>query len=68
MSALSDLLYRTNTSILVACQDLDIEYNPEDLEDLEQCTHCNIWYHSYELIPDLDDNNICKFCGSYYGL
>ena len=68
MSSLSDLLYRTNTSIVAGCEELGLEFEAEDLEDLEQCTHCNIWYHGYELIPDLDDNNICKFCSTYYGM
>jgi len=68
MSSLSDLLYRTNTSIVTGCEELGVEFEAEDLEDLEQCTHCNIWYHGYELIPDLDDNNICKFCSTYYGM
>ena len=58
---MSSLLYRTNISIVAGCEELG-------LEDLEQCTHCNIWYHGYELIPDLDDNNICKFCSTYYGM
>lgn len=60
-------LYRTNTNPHVACKILGIEFDPEDLEDLEQCSHCSIWWYSYELIPDQDDNNICKFCESRYG-
>jgi len=60
-------LYRTNTSIPDACKTLGIEFNPEDLEDLEQCSSCNIWWYSYELLPDLDDNSICKFCEVRYG-
>ena len=68
MSNLVDILYRTNTSILHACEELGLEFQLEDLEDLEQCTHCNIWWHSYELLPDLDDNNICRFCSTHYGM
>lgn len=64
---LADRLYRTNTSIKDACEELDIEFRQELLEDLETCTHCSIWYHSYQLIPDDDGNNICKFCEGYYG-
>lgn len=67
MSDLTDYLYRTNTSIINACEDLGIEYDNEDLNDLEQCTSCGIWWWSYELAPDLDENNICKFCESNYG-
>lgn len=54
-------------SIVDACRLLGIEFNPEDLEDLEQCSSCGIWWNSYELTPDLDDNNICKFCETNYG-
>lgn len=60
-------LYRTSMSIVDACRLLGIEFNPEDLEDLEQCSSCGIWWNSYELTPDLDDNNICKFCETNYG-
>lgn len=67
MSELTSALYRTNTSVLSACADLGIEFEELDLEDLERCTHCSIWYKSYELTPDLDDNNICRFCETHYG-
>lgn len=66
MSLVSEL-YRTSKSVLAACKTLGISYESEDLEDLEQCSHCNIWWHSYELMPDLDDNNICRFCENTYG-
>jgi hypothetical protein len=65
---LVDVLYRTNRVVGDACEELGIEFSEELLEDLEQCTHCNIWWYSYELIPDLDENNICKFCCGHYGL
>lgn len=65
---LVDALYRTNQNVLDTCEELGIEYNVDLLEDLEQCSHCNIWWHGYELLPDLDGNNICKFCEGYYGL
>ena len=68
MSELSSFLYRTKISIPDACEELGIEYNKDDLEDLSSCTHCGIWYWEYELIPDLDENNICKFCSQYYGM
>lgn len=66
--ALIEELYRTNTSIMTACENLGIEFDIDLLEDLETCTNCGVWWHSYELLPDLDDNNICKFCEGYYGL
>jgi hypothetical protein len=67
VSLLTKHLYKTNKPIHRACKELDITFEEEDLEDLEQCSHCNIWYHGYELVPDLDDNNICKFCEGRYG-
>lgn len=68
MSKLTDLLYRTNTSILSACNELEIEYKEEDLEDLAACSNCGIWYWEYELIPDEDFLGTCKFCDNNYGL
>ena len=65
---LVNYLYRTNNSIIKACEDLNIEFSSDLLEDLEQCSQCSTWYYSYELIPDQDYNNICKFCVVHYGL
>jgi hypothetical protein len=67
MSELTDLLYRTNTSIVDACRELGIEYNPEDLEDLETCSLCGIWWFSYQLAVDDEGLNNCKFCETHYG-
>lgn len=64
---LVERLYRTNTSVLEACRELGIEYNPEDLEDLETCSLCGIHWFSYELLIDTDGLNTCKFCQKYYG-
>lgn len=64
MSLLSKELYRTSKKVLEACRDLGIEFNPEDLEDLEQCICCDTWYHSYELEADTD---FCKYCEYTYG-
>lgn len=66
MSSLTDILYRTNRSIQDACLELNIEYNEEDLEDLARCDNCFIWYWGYELIPDVDNLNTCKFCDQYH--
>jgi hypothetical protein len=65
--ALIKELYRTNTSVMDACETLGIEFEVEMLGDLEACTNCGVWWYSYELTPDLDDNNICRFCEGYYG-
>jgi hypothetical protein len=67
MTQLTDELYRTNTNIVDACRLLGIDYDEEDLEDLEACSLCNIWYWSYELTPDDDGLNSCKFCITHYG-
>lgn len=67
MSSLVDELYRTNKSVLEACRTLGIHFDVEDLEDLEQCSSCGIWWFSFELSPDLDEANICKFCEVRYG-
>lgn len=70
MDKLAKALYRTNHSIERGCADAEILYKLfEDkmLEDLFQCSHCNVWWHEHELIPDDDFNEICKFCLGYYG-
>jgi hypothetical protein len=64
---LVDVLYRTNSTISRVCEELGIVFDESLLEDLERCTGCNIWYHSYQLIPDEDDNNICPYCLEYVG-
>lgn len=63
----TERLYRTNTSLVQVCKELGISTDNVDLGDLETCTHCGVWWRSYELTPDLDDNNICRFCEGYYG-
>lgn len=67
MSILTEALYRTNKSIVTACDELGILYNEESLEDLAACDACGIWYHEYELIIDEDGLNTCKFCDYHYG-
>lgn len=66
-SALVAMLYRTNQSIKTACEDLEIEYQSEMTDGIEQCSHCSIWYYDHELIEDLDGNILCKFCEQWYG-
>jgi hypothetical protein len=63
---LEKTLYRTNHSIRTVCEQLGIPFQ-EDLENISQCTHCGIWWYNHELILDLDDNDLCKFCSDYYG-
>jgi hypothetical protein len=64
---LEKTLYRTNLSIRTACENLGIPLEENNLENLSQCTHCGIWWYTHELILDLDDNDLCKFCTEYYG-
>jgi hypothetical protein len=50
------------------CEDLGIDYE-ELLEHplpISQCTHCGTW--SVKLIPDLDNNLICRFCVDLVGM
>lgn len=58
----------TRKRLSEVCEDLGIDY--EELLDEElpinQCTHCNTW--SLKLIPDLDDNLICRFCVDLVGM
>ena len=63
---LVEKIYRTNQSISLACDQIGIEFNQEMLGDLTQCTHCNVWWHDYELTVDADGNDLCKFCKVYY--
>lgn len=65
-TSLIEKLYRTNQSIALACEQIGVEFQEEMLGDLEACTHCGVFWHSYELTSDEDDNNICKFCETYY--
>lgn len=62
-------LQGTRRRLSEVCEDLGIDYD-ELLESgdigIEQCTHCNMW--STRLVPDLDDNPICKFCVDLVGL
>lgn len=59
----------TRRSLREVCEDLGLDYEDiVDSEDLgiEQCTHCNMW--STRLVPDLDDNPICRFCVDLIGM
>lgn len=72
MRQLQQVLYRTNKSIPAALAELGVVLEETDINtslgDLQTCTHCNVWFHDHQLIPDLDDNQICSFCAGYYGL
>ncbi len=59
----------TRKRLSEVCEDLGIDYE-ELLESgdlgIAQCTHCSTW--STKLIPDLDDNPICRFCVDLVGM
>lgn len=58
----------TRKRLSEVCEDLGIDYE-ELLEGdlpINQCTHCNTW--SLKLVPDLDDNLICRFCVELVGM
>jgi hypothetical protein len=67
MTPLDKALYRTRNSFRQACQEAGIDYNDELNTSLGECAHCNIWLKPKELIPDLDNNPICKTCFTYEG-
>lgn len=58
----------TRKRLSEVCEDLGIDY--EELIDTElpinQCTHCGTW--SLKLVPDLDENLICRFCVDLIGM
>lgn len=59
----------TRRRLSEVCEDLGIDYE-ELLESgdigIAQCSHCNTWYT--KLIPDLDENPICRFCVNLIGM
>lgn len=62
-------LQGTRRKLSEVCEDLGIDY--EELVEagdigIEQCSHCNVW--STRLVPDLDDNPICKYCVDLIGM
>lgn len=59
----------TRRSLREVCEDLGLDY--EELTEtgdigIETCTHCGLW--STRLVPDLDDNPICRFCVDLIGM
>lgn len=73
MSPLDLALYKTRKNVLEACAENGIKYDLNSRESqtglsLLQCADCGIWLKPEELKPDLDGNEICPDCESYYGL
>lgn len=59
----------TRKRLSEVCEDLGIDY--DELQDsgdigISQCTSCGRW--EITLIPDLDDNPICRFCVDLVGM
>ena len=62
-------LNNTRRNLREVCEDLGIDY--EELTETgdigcDMCTHCGLW--STRLVPDLDDNPICRFCVDLIGM
>ncbi len=65
---LSAELKGTRRSLTEICDEMGIDYDEVEFDKLlvGQCSHCNTW--SDRLIPDLDDNPICRFCVDLVGM
>jgi hypothetical protein len=62
-------LIGTRKDLAVVCEDLGIslqEVTRGGGPGIPQCTHCGRW--EYKLIPDLDNNPICKYCRDIEGM
>lgn len=68
MNKVESALYRKKITLLEVCEEFGIDLESVDIRELELCSNCSIWYKHQELIPDLDDNPICKVCNRFYGL
>ena len=64
MNALEIALFKTRKSIT----DVYEELGYVDVVSLLQCSSCNIWLKSSQLIKDLDGLEICQHCKDAYGL
>lgn len=63
-------LVGTRRNIKDVCKELEIPLDDIDFHNLDvtQCTHCYTWVRTANVIEDLDDNPICKYCAEYIGL
>ena len=66
MNDLEKALYKTRKSVFDFASDLS--YNNCSVSEIEQCSHCGIWLKYKELVKDLDQNLICKFCLQFEGM
>jgi hypothetical protein len=58
----------TQRNLSEVCEDLGIDYEELISGELpiSRCNHCGTW--SLKLVPDLDDNLICRFCVDLIGM
>lgn len=68
MNSLERVLYKTRKTIRQACKEAGIDFEEAEVNSLLECSHCNWWGKPSDLVPDLDDNPICKVCLRYEGM
>lgn len=68
MNELEKHLYRKKMTLLEACEDFGIPVEDAQIDGVETCSSCSIWFKPGELVSDLDGNPICKVCRRFYGL
>jgi len=62
-------LIGTRKDLTAVCEDLGISFEEVTRfggPGILQCTHCGRW--EFKLIPDLDNNPICKYCRDIEGM
>ena len=62
------VLYKTRKTFRQACEEAGIDFDSAGTPNLSECTSCNLWLKTTQLIPDLDNNLICPQCLQFYGL
>lgn len=68
MNEVEKVLYRTRKTLTQACKEAGVEFDSDIIKEIQECSHCGIWYKLNQLIPDLDKNPICNNCNHFYGL
>ncbi len=67
MNRLEKTLIRTRQTIEAACVQVGLDPDLAVLDNIDQCTDCNIWYKYKDLREDQDGNQICLICLREYG-
>ena len=68
MNEIESALYRKKKTLLEVCEEFGITVDEAEVNLIETCSNCSIWFKSGELVLDLDDNPICKVCKRFYGM